>query len=621
MERQLNWLVCGAFVYNAVLLISSVWLEWRWYYRVRDREQVRKATNPNDYAVYWYIGPMNDSPATVSNRKLLCDCFQIGYVDWAVALQHVVFTFISYFGLYTYVIPISLFVTIEIVRLIQGRFIHWDASLRSYITDSDGETKVVKAKANNTNLNEDLGCVEYVFSDKTGTVTRNDMRVVGWYIDGVGTVDVGQGKVARGGEVGEKFGLSLALCHGVIPAPDPRREGELLYESQSPDETALLQAIKNEGYVLLSRSKSTTTVAKPNEERPIAYQQLVALDFTSDRKRMSVVIRMPDGRIMLFCKGADNIVLGRLRTTEKATLDAVNAALKHYAEQGLRTLVVAYKELSETEWENFRVHYEEAERSLVDREARIAEACEMVETNLIFLGCSAIEDRLQDEVPETIEFLVESGIKVWLLTGDKMETAINIGMSSRLILPDMNVLILDAPNEAELKGQLETFTTRLAHTTHRTALVIPGSTLHDIFDSKHTHLPPLLLSLATKCSTVIACRVTPLQKAMVVSLVQKSLNVTTLAIGDGANDVSMIMGASIGVGVQGREGTQAVRAADYSIGEFRALKPLLAVHGRWSRGRLGTLVFYSFYKNLVCITIQWWFGFMCAWSGQVCGFG
>ncbi|KAI8585619.1 hypothetical protein BDZ88DRAFT_432084 [Geranomyces variabilis] len=616
LEKNINWLVIGAFVVNAALLVSSVCLEWRFYKNIYDQEVIAKAKDPINYPVLWYLGPQDDNPS-----------------------RHVLYTFISFFGMYTYVIPISLFVSIEIVRVIQAKYIQWDRAMRSYQENSDGSILTVKAKANNSNLNEDLAVVEYVFSDKTGTVTRNEMKVIGWYLDGIGNVPAG---IAEGaGKLGNMlsqnqvdgdtkqrivgFGRALALCHNVIPAPDPRKKDALLYESQSPDESALLHGIKTDGFTLLSRTKNSIKIRDhtcADSAATLDFTQLALLDFTSDRKRMSIIVRDPQGAITLYCKGADNIVMERLAADQAELFQHADESLKHYSEQGFRTLVVAYRTLTDAEYEDFRRRLDEAERALTNREESIATVCEEVERELIFLGVTAIEDRLQDQVPETIEFLVECGIKVWLLTGDKMETAINIGMSSRLILPDMLVLILDAHTDDDLTHQVETFTKQLAPSggtepAKRAALIIPGSTLATLFSPQHPHLPPLLLTLSQLCTTVIACRVTPLQKALVVQLVQRNLKCTTLAIGDGANDVSMIQAAKVGVGVVGREGTQAVRAADYAIGEFRHLARLLTVHGRWSRLRLSSLVFYSFYKNLVMILIQWWFGFLCAWSGQL----
>ncbi|RKO89133.1 hypothetical protein BDK51DRAFT_23151 [Blyttiomyces helicus] len=586
LERRLNWLVCGAFVYNAILLVSSG----------------TNSSFPGDYAVEWYLGPADSSKGT-----------------------HVFDTFISFFALYTYVIPISLFVTIEMVRLVQGKYMMWDKGMRTIRTNPDGTTTKYKMRANNTNLNEELGAVEYIFSDKTGTLTQNDMRLAHWYVDGY-TMDemIDPGALMRRIKdvstplhVAQKmimFGRALSLCHSVIPATDEKTQ-KLVYESQSPDESALLYAIADDGFRLLTRTKSEITVAI--DDTTESFRQLSALEFTSDRKRMSIIVRTPTG-IHLYCKGADNIILQRLSPDPALNppelISGTETALQRFSEQGLRTLVIAWCPLTEEQFERFHAEYEAAERTLNQREKRIAAACEGVERELRLLGCSAIEDRLQDQVPETIDYLLKCGIKIWLLTGDKMETAINIGNSSQLISPDMHVIILSTRSEEQCANLIESVIHEMnsRQDGRRNALVVDGQTLTYVLDSHADRF----LEIGTRCHSVICCRVTPLQKALVVKLVQKTLKVVTLAIGDGANDVSMIQAANVGVGIMGREGTQAVRAADYAFPEFRFLRRLVTVHGRFSYMRLSVLIFYSFYKNITFITVQWWFGFFNAWSGQ-----
>ncbi|KAJ3277641.1 hypothetical protein HK104_003117, partial [Borealophlyctis nickersoniae] len=605
LERKLNWLVCGAFVYNAALLISSVVLEWVHYRRVWGEEQERKKTVPDDYAVEWYLGVKDSSGG-----------------------RHVGQTVVSFFVLYTYVIPISLFVTMELVRLCQAKFMMWDAQMRVEVPDPvrPGQTVKLKMKANNSNLNEDLGCVDYIFSDKTGTLTQNDMRLAAWYVEGRVLEEMKEPGIferrlkdpdtpPETRETMTLFGRALSLCHSVIPSID-EKTNTTIYESQSPDETALLHGISQAGFKLLSRSKNHTTVNVLGtvEKTPV----LQTLEFSSDRKRMSVIVRTESGELHLYCKGADNIIMARLSPSPEHNPPEMSAkteeALHHFAEEGLRTLMIAWRPLGEEEYEAFRVAYAEAERSVGDRERKVAEVCERVERDLRVLGCTAIEDRLQDEVPETIEYLLQCDVHIWLLTGDKMETAINIGNSSRLIGPDMHVIILKSKTEKEVVADMERIIKEMDERKdgRRNALVVNGDTLTHIFANHPHHF----LTIGTRCHSVICCRVTPLQKALVVKLVQNSLKCVTLAIGDGANDVSMIQAANIGVGIMGREGAQAVRAADYAFGEFRFLRRLMAVHGRYSYMRMSGLIFYSFYKNLTFITVQWWYGFMSAWSGQ-----
>lgn len=286
--------------------------------------------------------------------------------------------------------------------------------------------------------------------------------------------------------------------------------------------------------------------------------------------------------------------------------------LHGFSVNGLRTLVFAYRRLSDDLYAKFKEQYEEAQKALGNRDEKIAEACELIERELTLLGASAIEDRLQDEVPETIEYLLQCQIRVWLLTGDKQETAINIGMSSRLISPEINLFVLNGTASEECVQQLKTCSSRIQKEPNETyALIVTGDALEHIL----RNAPLDFLNVGVHCRSVICCRVTPLQKALVVRLVRKHLKVVTLSIGDGANDVSMIQEANIGVGIEGLEGAQAVRASDYAFVEFKSLRRLISVHGRYSYLRFSKMIFFSFYKNIVFIAIQVIFGAYSAWSG------
>ncbi|KAJ3116115.1 hypothetical protein HDU96_010409 [Phlyctochytrium bullatum] len=609
LESKLQWLVILVFLYNAIILLGSSFLEWARYRSIQDQESARKLVVPYDYSVEWYLGAATDAA-------------------WKNFLDY----FVSFFSLYTYIIPISLFVTIEIARLAQGRFMMWDRKMTLLRqppppAPPDAKPEKIRMKANNTNLNEDLGAVEYIFSDKTGTLTQNEMKLAKWFVDGLILDEMnepgGFGKRLRDPsmprhlhETMKLFSRAITVCHGVIPSVDEKTH-MMVYESQSPDETALLHGMAANDVKLLFRNKSQVTVSVLGENQ--SFDLLCALEFSSDRKRMSVILRTPEG-IHLYCKGADNIVFARLDPSPDVNppevLSKAEAAIQRFSEYGLRTLVVGYRTMTEEEFVQFQNEYDAAERSLTNREKKVAAVCEQVERNLQLLGCTAVEDRLQDEVPETIEYLLRCDIRIWLLTGDKQETAINIGMSAKLISPEMAVMILNTKSEAEvglaLDNLIETMTDRTDGRPN--ALVVNGETLAHIFASKQEKK---LLHIGVNCHSVICCRVTPLQKALVVKLVRGTLKKVTLAIGDGANDVSMIQGADVGIGIMGREGNQAVRSADFAFAEFRFLRRLLAVHGRFSYLRMSQLIHYSFYKNLTAITVQWWYGFYSAWTGTL----
>ncbi|RKP21416.1 phospholipid-translocating P-type ATPase [Rozella allomycis CSF55] len=520
---------------------------------------------------------------------------------------------VTFFILLTYMVPLSLFVTFELVRVGQALFMEWDTSM------SSGD-KPMKVK--NSNLNEDLGKIEYIFSDKTGTLTRNEMTITHWYIDKHGVFDeqsspgilrecLTRAKLDDQSLEEIKFFIKhLSICHGVLPSEE---NGQIVFEAQSPEELAILKSLGSNGVVLKDRTKYVITL----EEFGIInqYQILNVLEFNSDRKRFSIIIRTIKG-IFLFTKGADTIIIGLLgKDHEKSSIQKMEKQVDEFAKRGLRTLAVAWKQLSEDEYENFKQIYKDAEESLEDRENRVMKACEVVENQLTLLGAMAIEDRLQENVPETIAYFINAGVKIWLLTGDKQETAINIGLSSNLISNGMEILILNAKTKEECDNKIGLLfeAAKEFHLTAGCTLVVDGATLIFALDFE---LENKFLDLAKLCHSVICCRVTPLQKAQVVRLVKDKLKKITLSIGDGANDVSMIQAAHVGVGLMGKEGGQASRASDYSFVNFKSLLPLLAVHGRYSAMRMGKLTLYSFYKNILLILVLVWMSPFYGFSGS-----
>lgn len=277
------------------------------------------------------------------------------------------------------------------------------------------------------------------------------------------------------------------------------------------------------------------------------------------------------------------------------------------------------REIPEEEYNRWSQIYDQAATTLTNRADELDKAAEMIEQNLFLLGATAIEDKLQDGVPDTIHTLQEAGIKVWVLTGDRQETAINIGYSCRLLNEDMSLIICNEDNHFGTKSFLEAklhevVEAREQHSHHDRgdnqnhhedpmALIIDGRALTFALEKD---IERVFLDLAKRCKAVICCRVSPLQKALVVKLVKKYSRSILLAIGDGANDVSMIQAAHVGVGISGVEGLQAARSADFSISQFRFLRKLLLVHGSWAYQRLSKMIFYFFYKNVALYLTQFW---------------
>ncbi|XP_024124313.1 phospholipid-transporting ATPase IC [Oryzias melastigma] len=592
--------------------------------------------------------------------------------------------FLSFWGyiiVLNTMVPISLYVSVEVIRLGQSKFINWD--LQMYFAEKD-----TPAKARTTTLNEQLGQIQYIFSDKTGTLTQNIMQfkkctiagrsygnpttAEGVSLDRGKPVDwswnqhadkkfqfmdhllVANVKSKKDKEAMEFFKL-LSLCHTVMV---DNKDGELVYQAASPDEGALVTAARNFGFVFLSRTQDTVTIMEMGQEK--TYEMLALLDFNSDRKRMSIILKFPDGRIRLYCKGADTVIYERLAQNTKYR-ETTQTALDNFANDTLRTLCLCYKDISANEYEVWSRKHKEAQLVMVDRDAALDRVYEEVEKDLMLIGATAIEDKLQDGVPETIATLAKADIKIWVLTGDKKETAENIGYSCSLLTDDMHIHYGEDVNEklsvrqATRRHQAPTNFRRARQRPEesfftepgKNALIITGGWLNEILYEKKKKRRRLRLrrlgrrpppsnpqdgqpmnewekemrqidfvDMACECEAVICCRVTPKQKANVVSLVKKYKKAVTLSIGDGANDVNMIKTADIGVGISGQEGMQAVMSSDYAFAQFRYLQRLLLVHGRWSYIRMCKFLRFFFFKNFSFTLVHFWYSFFNGYSSQ-----
>ncbi|ANQ11113.1 Phospholipid-transporting ATPase [Plasmodium coatneyi] len=366
-----------------------------------------------------------------------------------------------------------------------------------------------------------------------------------------------------------------------------------------------------------------------------------------------------ESKIMLFCKGAGSVILNKL--AKKTEIDEITIEhMETYADEGLRTLCIAQRELTEEEFAEWYRLYKEATVSLKDREENLENVAEFIENKLTLQGVTGIEDKLQEGVSSTIEDLRLAGIHIWMLTGDKIETAMNIGIAANLIdnyseqfiytadlisceealmnkidediiniektlnLPhyDFNADFNDkkpgffrscftVKEESNLSLSPDNYKKIISSFNH--VLVVDGGLLDILLSKKFERK---FFYLADKCSSVICGRVSPYQKGAIVSSANRLLKKITLAIGDGANDRNMINTANIGVGIRGQEGVQAFNSSDYGISQFRFLKNLLLVHGRLSYTRISKLVVYMFYKNIVLIFPLFMFGSLSLYSGQ-----
>ncbi|XP_058091688.1 putative phospholipid-transporting ATPase 9 [Magnolia sinica] len=588
--------------------------------------------------------------------------------------------FLTALMLYGYLIPISLYVSIEIVKVLQSIFINQDVHM--YYEEADKP-----ARARTSNLNEELGQVDTILTDKTGTLTCNSMEFIKCSVAGTayghGVTEVEQAMARRKGsplvrEVGngdhledqvdkrssvkgfnfedrrvmngnwvnephseilQKFFQVLAICHTAIPEED-KQMGRISYEAESPDEAAFVIAARELGFEFYKRTQTSISL---NELDPVSgvkversYELLNVLEFNSSRKRMSVIVRNEEGQLLLLCKGADSVMFERLAKKGRDFEDQTREHLNEYADAGLRTLVLAYRVLAEEEYKDFRDEFSEAKNSVsADRDEMVDEAAEKIEKDLILLGATAVEDKLQNGVPECIDKLAQAGIKIWVLTGDKMETAINIGFACSLLRQEMKQIIinLETPeiqalekagdknaiakaSKASVVNQITNGKSRLTTAIGSSsvfALIIDGKSLTFALEKD---VKNSFLELAVSCASVICCRSSPKQKALVTRLVKEGTGKTTLAIGDGANDVGMLQEADIGVGISGVEGMQAVMSSDIAIAQFRFLERLLLVHGHWCYRRISSMICYFFYKNIAFGFTLFLFEAYASFSGQ-----
>uniref|UniRef100_A0A8C8JPG1 Phospholipid-transporting ATPase n=1 Tax=Oncorhynchus tshawytscha TaxID=74940 RepID=A0A8C8JPG1_ONCTS len=414
---------------------------------------------------------------------------------------------------------------------------------------------------------------------------------------------------------------------GEGPPSEPGAD-ELIYEAESPDEAALVHAARAYRCTLQGRSLERLLVELPGMGS-LAVRLLHILPFDSTRKRMSVVVRHPlTNQVVVYTKGADSVIMDLAESPKGAEQsdgrqghirEQTQKHLDNYAREGLRTLCIAKKVLEEEEYEIWLKRHAFAETSIENREELLLESAQRLETNLTLLGATGIEDRLQEEVPETIEALQRAGVKVWVLTGDKQETAINIACACKLLRTTDQLLTANCDSKEACKALLlelraEVERGEAAEGTSGFTLVVDGRTLDFALQED---LKGDFLELSRRCRAVVCCRSTPLQKSHVVQLVRDQLRVMTLAIGDGANDVSMIQVADVGIGISGQEGMQAVMSSDFAISRFKHLRKLLLVHGHWCYTRLANMILYFFYKNVMYVNLLFWYQFFCGFSGSV----
>ncbi|NXN93151.1 AT11C ATPase, partial [Rhinopomastus cyanomelas] len=601
-----------------------------------------KATVCTTLKYVWQSNPFNDEPWYNEKTKKERDTFKV---------LRMFTDFLSFMVLFNFIIPVSMYVTVEMQKFLGSFFISWDKEMY------DEEIKE-GALVNTSDLNEELGQVEYIFTDKTGTLTENSMEFIECCIDGHKYKDCilevdgfsqtdgplkYYGKAEKSRE--ELFLRALCLCHTVqIKEADHvdgligHSEHKYSYVSSSPDEIALVKGAEKYGFAFLGLENDFMKIRNQKNETEM-YKLLHVLNFDPVRRRMSVIVRTTTGKLLLFCKGADSSIFPRVQQEE---IQQTKVHVDRNAMDGYRTLCVAFKELTQKEYDKIDRQLNEAKMALQDREEKMAKVFEDTEADMHLIGATAVEDRLQEQSAETIEALHAAGMKVWVLTGDKMETAKSACYACRLFQTSTELLELTARTvggserkEDRLHELLMDYHKKLIQDvpknrgslkrswtlTQEYGLIIDGSTLSLILntsqDSSSSNYKNIFLQICLKCTAVLCCRMAPLQKAQIVRMVKNTKgSPITLSIGDGANDVSMILEAHVGIGIKGKEGRQASRNSDYAVPKFKHLRKLLLVHGHLYYVRIAHLVQYFFYKNLCFILPQFLYQFFCGFSQQ-----
>jgi len=523
--------------------------------------------------------------------------------------------------LFSYIIPISLRMNLDMGKLFYSWSMQRDRMLPG-------------VAARTTTIPEELGRITYLLSDKTGTLTQNEMIFKRLHMGTVSftpeTMDEVQSHLLSHYSNSSKSGHSstpvrssgpirrtvsarvieatraIGLCHNVTPVYEDAAVAEIqsdetevdqqlcqrvTYQASSPDEIALVTWTGSVNLTLVKRDLSSMTLRTPTGSL-VSYSILHIFPFTSETKRMGIIVQDKEtGEITFYLKGADVVMQSIVQYN-----DWLEEECGNMAREGLRTLVVAKKVLTEDQYVDFDSRYHQAKMSIQERNSKMSAIIESLERDMELLCLTGVEDKLQDNVRPTLEMLRNAGIRTWMLTGDKLETAICIAKSAKMVSRLQDIHVFESVSD---RGQALQGLNSLRRK-NEAALIISGDSMQ-VCLKYYEHE---FVELACMCPAVVVCRCSPTQKADIVKLLRTHTGKRTCAVGDGGNDVSMIQAADAGIGIVGKEGMQASLAADWSIAQFSHIGRLLLVHGRNSYKRSASLSQFVIHRGLIITTMQ-----------------